>query len=342
MPKTDHFAVVVGIGLYPGVGDLEGPVYDASDFVEWLKSPTGGDLPTGNIHQWPSPQPNAHLRRPAASDAHPNADEIDSLFRPLYEPGLDAPVGKRLYIFVSGHGINDRTDVHSVALLAANYTPSDPVHVAMVKRAEWFHRHAAFDEIILFADCCRTNPGYELTSPQWPDRWTTRANPRASKIRRLYGLATGYGKESRERDFGNGMTRGIFSRTLLKSLSEAQPDATGRVTGVRLQDHVHNILEHVAGDVRVDPPDFSNSEFAEDIVFRVPSTVATCDVVVTIQPRTGHDTLVVSQNFTTVERFCSAGSPLTLQLVPGIYKIEIGGTDRHQLIEVPKDHECVL
>ena len=38
MPKTDHFAVVSGIGLYPGFdnGDLDGPVYDAADFIKWL------------------------------------------------------------------------------------------------------------------------------------------------------------------------------------------------------------------------------------------------------------------------------------------------------------------
>lgn len=344
MPKADHYAIVVGIAVYPGFErrNLEGPVNDALDFIEWLKAPEGGDLPVDNIQCLLSEQPPANLLRPSTSSAQPKAGEIDALFRPLYEQGQDAPVGERLYIFVAGHGISDRIDLRSVALLSADATPSDPIHVAMVKRAEWFRRHGAFKEIVLFADCCRDNIGFELTSPQWPERWASGpAHPRTSSARYLYGFATGYGKKAREREFGNDGTRGIFSQTLLKALREAQPDATGRVTGQRLQDHVHNIHQSVAGDLPVEPPSFDDAH-EDKLVFSDVSVARTHAVQVWIQPHTGRETLVVSQNFKTVERVPSARSPQTVNLVPGLYKLEIGGSDRHQLIEVPRVDECVL
>ena len=344
MSKADHFAVVIGIALYPGYDeewDLGGPVKDANAYVDWLKAPTGGDLPDANIQLALSPQPTAGMPRPLINQAFPNAEDVDALFRPLYQQGQDARVGERLYIMVAGHGMSDRTDLHSAALLAANATPSDPLHVAMVKRAEWFRRHAAFDEIVLFVDCCRDNIGYELIPPQWPERWSSGpAHPRASRVRYLYGFATGYGKQSRERDFGSGETRGIFSQAVLSALSEARPDATGRITGKRLQDHVHNVHQSIAGDTVVEPPTFEDSDAT--VVFSNLLAPTTHTVQVWIQPHTGRDTLVVSQNFNAVERVRSAASPQTLNLVPGIYKLEIGGSDRKQLIEVPRDNECTL
>jgi len=344
MSRAGHYAIVVGIAVYPGFDerDLKGPVNDALDFIDWLKTPAGGDLPTGNIRHLLSPQPTDLLPRSGAREAHPNADDIDALFSPLYEQGLDARVGERLYIIGAGHGISDRFDLRSVALLSANATASDPLHVAMVKRAEWFRRHAAFDEIILFADCCRDNLGYELTSPNWPEGWASGpAHPRVSEVRYLYGFATGYGKKARERVFDDRRAHGIFSQTLLRSLREASPDATGRVTAQRLKDHVHNIHQSVAGEAQVEPPTFDEND-EQNIVFTDVSATRTHAVQVWIQPHTGRDTLVVSQNFSQIERVPSAASPHTLRLVPGIYKLEIGGSGRSQLIEVPRDNECVL
>jgi len=154
----------------------------------------GGDLPAANIRTLPAP-----------TGRHPDRADIDALFRPFYEAGQGARVGERLYIVAAGHGISDGIDLHSVALLTADATADDPLHVAMVKRAEWFRRHAAFDEIVLFADCCRDAPGLELALPGWPERWNAgRAHPRASRVRYLHGFAAGYGKKARERDFGDG------------------------------------------------------------------------------------------------------------------------------------------
>jgi len=331
MPRADHHAVVIGIGAYPRLEApaLDGPAQDVHRFVDWLSAPGKGDLPAENIHTVPP-------------DTDPGIGEIDALFRPFYEAGQDARIGARLYIVAAGHGICDSVDLHSVALLTADATASDPLHVAMVKRAEWFRRHAAFDEIVLFADCCRDAPGFELTLPGWPERWSAgRAHPRASKVRYLYGFATGYGKKARERDFGAAGICGIFTETLLRALREALPDATGRVTGRRLKDHVYTIHQSVAGDARVDEPDFDDHG-DEEIVFSTLPETQTHPVTVWMQPHTGRETLVVSQGAGQVARFPSASSPKVLRLVPGLYKCAIGGSDRAQLIEVPSDDECFL
>jgi len=195
---------------------------------------------------------------------------------------------------------------------------------------------------VLFADCCRDAPGFELSLPGWPERWNAgRAHPRASRVRYLHGFAAGYGKKARERDFGDGRICGIFTETLLRALREALPDATGRVTGRRLKDHVYTIHQSMAGDAPVDEPAFDDHD-EDRIVFASPPGTRTHDVTVRMQPHTGRETLVVSQGAAQVARIPSAASPQTISLVPGLYKCAIGGSDRAQLIEVPSDDVCFL
>jgi len=230
MSRNDHYAVVIGISDYSALGTipLEGPQEDVSRLVAWLTAPTGGDLPTENVMSFAPGSIFSSDRSMEERRGRPDGNDIDTLFTPLYEKGQEARVGERLYIMAAGHGISDCIDLHSVALLTADAVPENPLHVALVKRAEWFRRHAAFDEIVLLAECCRDVLGYELTLPDWPERWSHgRAHPRASKVRYLYGFAVGYGKQTRERDFdGTGM-RGIFTETVLRALAEALPDAMG-------------------------------------------------------------------------------------------------------------------
>jgi hypothetical protein len=97
----------------------------------------------------------------------------------------------------------------------------------------------------------------------------------------------------------------------------------------------------VAGDLRVEPPTFDDND-EEKIVFADVSATRTHALEVWLRPHTGRETLVVSQDFNQVARVPSAASPQTLRLVSGIYKLEIGGSGRSRLIEVPRDHECVL
>ena len=41
---NDDWAVVVGVRLYPDLGDLDGPENDAQAFYDWLVAPEGGDV----------------------------------------------------------------------------------------------------------------------------------------------------------------------------------------------------------------------------------------------------------------------------------------------------------
>src|SRR6185436_463900 len=69
-------------------------------------------------------------------------------------------LGNRLYLFFSGHGIvaarTGQPDFNEAMGLAAN-AERDLLtkHVALRSWAEWFRSLGIFDEVFLFADCCR-------------------------------------------------------------------------------------------------------------------------------------------------------------------------------------------
>src|SRR5215469_15836559 len=55
MPRSDDYAIVIGLSAYPKLGDppgannLQGPENDADAVYEWLTNPSEGGLPAGNV-----------------------------------------------------------------------------------------------------------------------------------------------------------------------------------------------------------------------------------------------------------------------------------------------------
>src|SRR5881296_2688278 len=107
----DDYAVVVGIARYPEWGDLSGPENDGAEFARWLKSSDGGDVPAGHVKTLLS----------AGNPGHPSAQEIDDAFDELIQSGdaQGGQAGRRLYVFLAGHGISPQ-QLEFNALLAAN------------------------------------------------------------------------------------------------------------------------------------------------------------------------------------------------------------------------------
>lgn len=351
MPKEKHYAVVVGISHYPGYEDVAGPVEDARDFLHWLRDPAGGDLPGDNIGYLLSSAPETSGSGGDPDGARPTAPEIDALFEPLWEQGLNSRVGERLYIFVAGHGISDPRDLRTSALLPADVTPTRLTAVGMVRRAEWFRRHAAFDEIVLFADCCRSQLGHEVPDPPWKDgRQGRGAHPRVPRVRYLYGLATGYGQLAYLGRFGDKGQRGVFSQTLLRALREAQPDDAGRVTGEGLRNHIHNTHDRVAEEGKISapvpPPDFE-AEHEGELVFSqatasgIPRVSASSDALVALSVRAADaatEIFLVDAGF---RRRAKAVGELNTRIAPGIYKLRFRAalTQVDRLIEVEPGKE---
>ncbi len=351
MQRANHYAVVVGISHYPGYvnGTVAGPVDDAKEFLEWLLDPAGGNLPDENINYFFSSAPETPDSWGDPDKAHPREDEIDALFEPFWRQGLHGYVGERLYIFAAGHGFSDPIDLGTSALLSAEATPNIPTHASLVRCADWFKRHAAFDEIVLFADCCRSQLGYEVSTPSWGNNnERTGAHPNVPKVRFLYGLATGYGKRAYLGQFGAKGQRGVFSQTLLRALREAQPDDTGQVTAVCLLNYIYNIYKKVAAEGGVKKKDeqepFFRGKHENSLFFSTSSASTLHQVTVLIQPHAGWETLVVTQgrNPNPIKRITETRASQPVNLCQGLYQFSIGGTDRSLLIEVPKQNECIL
>src|SRR5262245_29073849 len=110
-PSTDC-AIIVGIERYldSGLGGLGGAKRDARRFYDWLTS--AGGVPPARVIFLPAPD--------AALD--PTIQEIDDAFVSLCAPAKATwRLGRRLYIYLSGHGVAQNW--HEASLLAADGGP---------------------------------------------------------------------------------------------------------------------------------------------------------------------------------------------------------------------------
>jgi Caspase domain len=246
MPNPWHFALVVGISSYPGYGPLHGPVNDAKDFAQWVKSRSGGGIPEENVACCISPEGEMTVE-----NAQPAKKEIDSLLWSLRRKAKAAydslPEDKRaqaretsrLYIYMAGHGIMPGGG--TAALLDAQAEPDRHTNLELSKYASWFVRDGTFAEICIFADCCRN---YELLAvPRGPD--FNEPPQLGVRVFPLIGYATTAGDQALEDSARHDPEvppderRGYFSRALLEGLQgSAVHPGTGFVTAEYLQAYV--------------------------------------------------------------------------------------------------------
>jgi hypothetical protein len=308
MANTEDFALVVGINDYKVLDSLDGAKHDAEEFVRWLRSPTGGDLPEENVKLFlSSPAPWA-----------PGLEEIVDWMIELVEkrsPGLDERIGRRLYLFMAGHGIGPGVD--EAGLLVPTTSAVAVKYLAGSRYANFFRAAALFEEVLLFMDCCRDHD-WELPDAYFPFR--EKPDPAAAhQVKILYAFATGFGRKSRERPFGEGKANvgGVFTRALLDGLAckAAAPD--GRITAEGLKRYVVRQVEalRVAGtdqrpDVRVN----------DDFVLREGCAPQQVQVTVELsQPALGFTVRDAGKRMALVEvvpRDLGAGR-MAVELVPG-------------------------
>ena len=150
----------VGIGAYPGLSKAEsrlpGAHRDALDFYRWARSRKGGDI---------ADKARAHLVRvnepppDLVTEARPDSRELARFFDTLSAAAHQSPgrrVGRRLYMFLAGHGGDlERGVERETVLLTADATPDAVNHFASRLWAAWVHAEQFFEEILLIMDCCR-------------------------------------------------------------------------------------------------------------------------------------------------------------------------------------------
>lgn len=327
---ADH-AVVIGIENYPGLNNLAGPCNDAENFINWLSNAQGGGLDSRHIvsklsRDYPPPH-NVY-------DAHPALNDLEALFRPLVVKAANGQHTEgRLFIFLAGHGFADSQDANSAALFTANAEFLYPLHLAVLDYANFFKRTWAFDEIIVIMDACRsTNPLQEISRAQLP---RVSPHPNSNKVKMFIGLATGFNQVARERDVG-GTVRGIFTMALLDALDNAPANRMGRVNGTAIKRHIHNTIDHFAGDLQVSPPEIDADE-DKDVLFlkRRTSGIATH---FHFGPEHYQQTLIIKfGGVNEVHRSTIQSSPVSVPLQPGLYKAQLAESQSAKNFEVPND-----
>ena len=250
--NNDHYAIVVGLSAYPVLGDpppsnLNGPVNDANDIRDWLIDAKGGGLPKANVTSITSPTPVP----PAGA---PVRDEIQQAFIDLADQAelkrtqTGSPLlGRRLYIYVSGHGFSPK--LNQGCLLAGNAGGNTQGNNVFI--TEWlqqFQDAGYFFETVLWMDCCMNRDRDQASFPTY--------QPRVSGS----PPGPGFGAFAARRPLraveqadSKGEFHGVFTTVLLEGLKGAAANPYGMVTGRSLADWLRN-----AQPGRLSPADHTN------------------------------------------------------------------------------------
>jgi uncharacterized caspase-like protein len=282
MAQTD-FAIVIGVANYPRFGeteqearDLLGPDSDATAVYDWLRDPAGGDItepdqihvlrsnlvPQGGAAPWPPKE--AILRE---------FDWLEHLSQQNRAALRDPKVGRRLYVYASGHGFARRRK--EGAVFAANATRIQRHHVFASAWLEWFAASGYFDETVLWMDTCMSADS-TTTLEMVPYRTLVSLTGGA---RIFSAFAAQYPGQAVERSI-DGSVRGVFTHALLEGLRGGAADPASRqVTSATLRNYLTNHMrDHLPkedlNDINISKePDFG---FDDEMVFcTVPAIRAT-------------------------------------------------------------------
>ena len=319
LPLPADYGIIVGINGYSKFKSLNGPENDAKRFRSWLTNPSGGCVALRNIDLILSNSNN-----PASFQ--PTYDAVSDVFRKYSDPYFekeDHRVGRRLYVFLSGHGITPllaqfaRTDI--AGLLMANSSPSYPQHVVGQLYAEWFRNAGAFDELVLFMDCCRD---LKLNvSPSGPVTPAVNSD-RADQVRFLYAMAAEVGSKAWEVPQGTPLEpRGVFSYALMEALTtQTICDDQGQLTSQVLGEHLTRRVTEIRKDqgAKVSTSQFNPIVFATD-------RNTTPLLRVTLNPALMGKTMVLSQGPKTVDQYAIGDVSWSKPVPKGIYRLSIEG-----------------
>lgn len=260
MANTDEdYAIIIGIDRYEAFKPLQGASADARAFESWVRD--RAKVPDSNVQVLAEPD---ELRPMSA---------IKEAFVRLAVASDDGSkrVGRRLYIFLAGHGAG--TDIDRSGLFASDHRNITPNLLSATDVANLFVRAALFDEVLLFMDCCRSFKG-NLDGYNPFDR--NAFDPGSREVRRCYAYAAKLDQKAREREFDDeDGHRGLFTKALVMGLEgRAAVPGTRQVTVESLEKYVKIKMEEFGAKRQ-------NAEFLPDDdillldVEKVPGTAVT-------------------------------------------------------------------
>jgi len=240
----------------------------------------------------PPHRPHWFLRRPRNhATAKPTCDEIfDALESAIaaltdkFEVNPDVWLESRLYLFVAGHGI--APTARDAALLAANADKKHlNEHISTESLLEYFSRVQHFRELVIFADCCRTQaPRAKQAPAPWTDDDVRRGN-----VRKFFAVGADFLTKSYEEVEGlPEERRGYFTRALLDGLTGgARKTSSGQVGSTALKEFIENHMQRNSEKRFFKPlqPDFIDEGRGGDILFGAPVTATTTPVETIAPPR---------------------------------------------------------
>lgn len=276
--KSRDYAVVIGIKAYSGLAPLSSAVQDAMRFIEWLRREDGGGI-SGDGKLIPI------LGDTFSNDllnAEPNVNTIRNIF---YKLGINRGerIGRRLYIYFSGHGFTSEVDEIGLAMANASRDYIDN-SISFSAFRNLFLQVGYFDQVIFILDCCREQAKYDF-SPQsvahiklMKEKFEKNnglipangeAAPRPQIVRDLSVLATAFGEQSfAPPDIESGERRGLLTKALLEGLDGKAILHDGSITVASLKQYVSDRVKILAKDHNVIQEAQIRDENSEGIVFR--------------------------------------------------------------------------
>jgi hypothetical protein len=274
---SQDWAIVVGITRYPDLTDLEGSENDARAFYDWVTSAAGGGVPADRARLILSSDYSGPFEEgqaePTVAAIEKRLNELIRLAGRSKQEGRGLRVGRRLYLYFSGHGC--APSFEEAALLVANATRMIVYHLTGKPTADWFYRTNVFDEVVLVMDCCRER--YEKVGTYVPP-WVDLTRPDVvDKGRRFYAYATKWSKKAREKVYppAGGKVRGMFSVALLEGLNGAAYDSAMQRTDPASNKLVADVTANSLRNYLINNTArfFTPAELADDEVGVVPDVV---------------------------------------------------------------------
>lgn len=240
MNAGEDYAIVIGIRRYPTLGeggnplDLNGPENDADGVVNWLK--TEGKVPSDNIMEMKYPGNSNQGNAPAPSDLEEGFLWLDTIAVKNSQAGNGRQVGRRLYIYMSGHGFSPAQ--LRGCLFTPNATERAGYNIHATGWLSWLQDSGYFREFVLWMDCCMNRVSFlPPGDPPLPPTVTPKsAGPSfvAFAAQRPLKAVEAIIPED------EGKMHGVFTWALLEGLRGAAVDSSGRISGRSLADWIRN------------------------------------------------------------------------------------------------------
>jgi hypothetical protein len=235
----EDFAIVVGIDSYPKLPPLSSAVADATAFAEWLRKPDGGGITEQSrleIIVSPEKQDPQFLA--------PLQSRIDNALK-KFGVGKGHIIGRRLYVYFSGHGVG--IDFDDVALLMANASMTElDNNIGLRSYRSFFHVRDLFEQIVFILDCCRDRVKHLKIRSTAPDI-TVDEDDELPEVVDYVFMATSHGQGAFAVPKGNG----LLTEAMIEGLDGAAAIPTGEITSLSLRDYIKNRIPVLAKEKKI-------------------------------------------------------------------------------------------